>query len=677
MRRLALVTLAVLASCGGGRPAFAQSAVFTANRETKGTLAALNDAVAVALEGRAAVAMQVTTSNLQATATFEVSIDGGATYTPWPLSRMAAGAPTQVTGSVITLASSTERAFGMLPPAASHARLRLTSYTSGTGAAVIRASATTGALVVPFSGATTTAYTLPVETELGLATPSDSVANPGSIGQAIAHCMLWNGSTWSRCPGSSSFGFLADVARVTPGAGLSNLGKDEDGIAANGATGVLSIVVREDAPSTTTAADGRYSWLKGDSLGRLWTRNVFLTPNGDAISDETNDALRINCVTGCGGGSGGTASNFGAAFPAQGTAGGFSDGTNMQGARVFDGDSGAGSQFVLGAVLRKIASGGTVELGTPSDPIRTDPTGTTTQPISATQLPAALVGGRLDTNLGAWLGSTAPTVGQKTAANSLPVTVASDQDASLVDNAAFTDGTSRVVPQGQVFDEVAGTALTENDVAASRIDSKRATVGVIEDETTRGRRLTITAANAAKVDGSGVTQPVSAASLPLPTGASTLAEQQTQTTSLQLIDDAVSTAGAAVPAKGLQLTGTDGTNARALKTDAAGEAQVDVLSLPANAPAPNLVASANNDGACVSVTTSSTTVLASFATRKWASIVNRGSVTVYLKFAATATSGDFPLLPGEPFNWPPGISYTGVVDGIAASGSQSVCVLEW
>jgi hypothetical protein len=48
-------------------------------------------------------------------------------------------------------------------------------------------------------------------------------------------------------------------------------------------------------------------------------------------------------------------------------------------------------------------------------------------PISTTQLPAALVGGRLDTNTGAWLGSTAPTVGQKTSANSVPVVLASDQ----------------------------------------------------------------------------------------------------------------------------------------------------------------------------------------------------------------------------------------------------------
>lgn len=45
------------------------------------------------------------------------------------------------------------------------------------------------------------------------------------------------------------------------------------------------------------------------------------------------------------------------------------------------------------------------------------------------QLPAALVGGRLDANLGAWMGSTAPTIGQKTGANSIPVVIASDQSA--------------------------------------------------------------------------------------------------------------------------------------------------------------------------------------------------------------------------------------------------------
>ena len=45
----------------------------------------------------------------------------------------------------------------------------------------------------------------------------------------------------------------------------------------------------------------------------------------------------------------------------------------------------------------------------------------------------------------------------------------------------------------------------------------------------------VTTANGIKVDGSAVTQPISAASLPLPSGASTLGEQQTQSTTLSAI----------------------------------------------------------------------------------------------------------------------------------------------
>lgn len=185
--------------------------------------------------------------------------------------------------------------------------------------------------------------------------------------------------------------------------------------------------------------------------------------NARFLSVDTSGRLNVNIVA-----TGG--SNFASAFPSTGTASGFSDGTNMQGARVFDADTGGGTQYVLGAVLRKSASGGSVEAGTSTDPLRTDPTGTTAQPVTdnggsltvdgtvtsnqgtaaaatapwpvrqsdgtafispalAAQLPAALVGARLDTNNGAWLGSTAPTVGQKAMASSVPVAISSDQAA--------------------------------------------------------------------------------------------------------------------------------------------------------------------------------------------------------------------------------------------------------
>ena len=69
------------------------------------------------------------------------------------------------------------------------------------------------------------------------------------------------------------------------------------------------------------------------------------------------------------GGSGGTASNVGSAVPSTATATGYSDGTNMQVPRVFDGDTGAGAQYVAGVVLRASGSGGTVEAGTASNPL--------------------------------------------------------------------------------------------------------------------------------------------------------------------------------------------------------------------------------------------------------------------------------------------------------------------
>jgi hypothetical protein len=66
------------------------------------------------------------------------------------------------------------------------------------------------------------------------------------------------------------------------------------------------------------------------------------------------------------------------------------------------------------------------------------------------------------------------------------VAIATDGQGQIADNAAFTDGTTRLDMAGHIFDETAGTALTENDAAAARIDSKRAQIMVIEDVTTRG-----------------------------------------------------------------------------------------------------------------------------------------------------------------------------------------------
>jgi hypothetical protein len=83
------------------------------------------------------------------------------------------------------------------------------------------------------------------------------------------------------------------------------------------------------------------------------------------------------------------------------------------------------------------------------------------------------------------------------------------QDSQVItDNAGFTDGTSKVFMAGYAFDETAGTALTENDAAAARVDSKRAQVFALEDATTRGQRAAISAAGRLSVDASGVAVPI-------------------------------------------------------------------------------------------------------------------------------------------------------------------------
>lgn len=61
-------------------------------------------------------------------------------------------------------------------------------------------------------------------------------------------------------------------------------------------------------------------------------------------------ALKVDVVQTAG--AGGTSSAFGAPIPANGTAAGYSDGTNMQLGRVFDLDTAGTVEYVLGQIGR-------------------------------------------------------------------------------------------------------------------------------------------------------------------------------------------------------------------------------------------------------------------------------------------------------------------------------------
>jgi hypothetical protein len=149
-------------------------------------------------------------------------------------------------------------------------------------------------------------------------------------------------------------------------------------------------------------------------------------------------------------------------------------------------------------------------------------------------------------------------------------------------------------------------------------------------------------------DGSSAitTLPVSLASVPshAVTNAGTFAVQESggALTSLQLIDDAVATTASAIPSKGLAISGTDGTNARILKTDSSG-----IIALPALAAGTNLigvVSAGLNTGTIYNGTTAVTPKFAKISTastgnQSWVAAVSNVKIRVLsLQVIATAST---------------------------------------
>lgn len=177
-------------------------------------------------------------------------------------------------------------------------------------------------------------------------------------------------------------------------------------------------------------------------------------------------------------------------------------------AKTSDYDTGAGTDTVPMVGLALPASGGAVAGGTTTNPLRIDPVGTTVQPVNDN-------GGSLTVDTG----QLPATLGQKTAAASMSVVLASDQGAVPV-----SDGGGSLTVDGSVSLAAALPAGTNNigDVDVLTLPALPTggnTIGAVNlaQYTPATGRL--------PVDGSGVTQPVSAASLPLPTGAATAAKQ--------------------------------------------------------------------------------------------------------------------------------------------------------
>jgi hypothetical protein len=166
------------------------------------------------------------------------------------------------------------------------------------------------------------------------------------------------------------------------------------------------------------------------------------------------------------------------------------------------------------------------------------------------------------------------------------------------------------------------------------------------------------------------TQPVSVASLPLPTGAATSAKQDTVIGHLDGVEGLLTTIDADTGALAGTVSGSevqvDVVGALPAGTNNIGD--VDVLSLPK-------VATETQSNVPSSAT--SVTLLASNASRKCASIYNDSTQVLYVKFGATAsaTSYKVAMAAGSYYEFPEPC-YTGVVDGIWSSANGNARVSE-
>lgn len=224
--------------------------------------------------------------------------------------------------------------------------------------------------------------------------------------------------------------------------------------------------------------------------------------------------------------------------PSSSTQIGGTDGTNLQSVKVFDLDSGAGSEYILGVGLRKSASGGSVELGTSTDPIRIDPTGTTTQPVSGT-VTANAGTGNFNTNLAQYGGSS---IGASNA-----IHVQAGTGATFV----VTQSTASNLNATVVGNVAAGNSVAGNPVRIGASDGANVR-DVLSDSS---GRLVVVGAGASGSPAGGVLSIQGVASgTPVPISGTVTAT-----------NPSVGSNNSSIPTSSTQIGGSDGTNLQAAR----------------------------------------------------------------------------------------------------------------
>ena len=150
------------------------------------------------------------------------------------------------------------------------------------------------------------------------------------------------------------------------------------------------------------------------------------------------------------------------------------------------------------------------------------------------------------------------------------------------------------------------------------------------------------------------------------------------------LDDASATPGSAIPAKALQVSGSDGTDARVLKTDIDGTANTDLTKVGGTAQTaadwtPLLQGAAVKQSTLTdgsgTITTGGTaqTVFAANATRRYLYIQNNSTAALWINFTTTATASQpsIELAAGASFTMASGFVSTELVSIIGATTGQT------
>ena len=248
-------------------------------------------------------------------------------------------------------------------------------------------------------------------------------------------------------------------------------------------------------------------------------------------------------------------------------------------------------------------------------------------------------------------------------------------------NATNTTGTGITASANLAqFDDVAPTSITENQFGNMRMSANRNLYGTIRDAAGNERGVNVTASNALQIDTTSVAGTATAVNnggVSNGTQRVTIANDSTgvlaSITSSVTPGTAATNLGKAEDA--VHTTGDVGVMALAVRNDNASTtfgANGDYYPKSVDLGGRQIIAQKAATGTVTSVadTNTNTTLLAANSARLGAIIYNDSTVTLYVKYGATATTSDYTvLMVAQAYHEVP-FGYTGILDGIWASNAS-------